>query len=131
MLQFALTPETQDIITSMIMMNIEGEGVSEAREFFRRKLVQASVIKPTEDEAKALQAAQEAAANQPPSAEEEFLQSEASKNKSEVMKNMAGIGKTIAEAGKAEAQTAEIIEGIDRAERAEIFDQVDKLNQPN
>jgi len=131
MLQFALTPETQDVITSMIMMNMEGEGVSEAREFFRNKLVQAGVLKPTEDEAKAIAAAQQAQQNAPPTAEEEFLQSEASKNESEVMKNMASIGKTIAEAGKAEAQTAEIIEGIDRADRAEIFDQVDKLNQPN
>ena len=130
-LKFAIDPETQSIITSMIMMNMEGEGVSEVREFFRNKLVQGGVLKPTEDEAKALAAAAEAQQNQPPTAEEEFLQSEASKNESEVMKNMASIGKTIAEAGKAEAQTAEIIEGIDRSDRAEIFDQVDKLNQPD
>ncbi len=129
-LKFAIDPETQSIITSMIMMNMEGEGVSEVREFFRNKLVQGGVLKPTEDEAKALAAAVEAQQNQPPTAEEEFLQSEASKNESEVMKNMASIGKTIAEAGKAEAQTAEIIEGIDRADRAEIFSEVDKLNQP-
>ena len=131
MLQIALNPENQDIITSMIMMNMEGEGVSEAREFFRRKLVQAGVIKPTEDEAKALQAAQEEAANQPPSPEDQFLLSEKSKNESTVVKNMADVGKTIAETGKTEAQTADIIEGIDRADRAEIFDQVDKLNQPD
>ena len=128
-LKFAVEPETQSIITSMIMMNMEGEGVSEVREFFRNKLVQSGVLKPTEDEAKALAAAAQAAQNQPPTAEEEFLKSEASKNESEVMKNMASIGKTIAEAGKAEAQTAEIIEGIDREDRAEIFREVDKLNQ--
>ncbi len=130
-LKFAIEPETQSIITSMIMMNMEGEGVSEVREFFRNKLVQGGVLKPTEDEAKALATAAQAAQNQPPTAEEEFLQSEASKNESEVMKNMASIGKTIAEAGKAEAQTAEIIEGIDRADRTEIFREVDKLNQPD
>lgn len=130
-LKFAIEPETQSIITSMIMMNMEGEGVSEVREFFRNKLVQGGVLKPTEDEAKVLAAAAETAQNQPDTAEETFLKSEASKNESEVMKNMASIGKTIADAGKAEAQTAEIIEGIDRDDRAEIFREVDKLNQPD
>lgn len=130
-LKFAVEPETQSIITSMIMMNMEGEGVTEVREFFRNKLVQGGVLKPTEDEAKALAAAAEAQQNQPPTAEEEFLQSEASKNESEVVKNMATIGKTIAETGKIEAETAAEIEGIERDARTELFNEVDKLNQPD
>lgn len=103
MLKFAIAPEDQEVITSMIMMNMEGEGVSEAREFYRNKLVSRGVLKPTEEEAKALD---EAAQNQKPSPQDTFLLSESEKN-------TADTGKKVAETEKIQAQTLEIMEDLE------------------
>lgn len=127
MLKFAIAPEDQEVITSMIMMNMEGEGVSEAREFYRNKLVSRGVLKPTEEEAKAIAEAQQAAENAPPSPEDQFLLTEAEKNQTQSDKNRVDTQKTAAETGKTEAQTAEILDGIDRDDRAELLKLTDEL----
>lgn len=54
MMQAAPDPETQKVLSSMVMMNIEGEGIQEAREYFRKQLVQLGVLEPTEEEAAAM-----------------------------------------------------------------------------
>lgn len=131
MLKFAVTPEDQSIITAMIMMNMEGEGVSEAREFYRKKLVQGGVVKPTEDEAKAMQAAQEAEANAEPTPEEQFLLSEAEKNEADALKTITEIDKTIAETGKIESETATNLGELNRADRVELLEMVEELAENN
>jgi hypothetical protein len=78
-LQMTTDPETMTVLTSMILMNMEGEGMGEIRAYYRRKLVKMGVIEPTEEEAKQLQAEAQAAAQQPdPNAQ--FLQAEAQKS---------------------------------------------------
>ena len=59
MMQAAPDPETQKVLSSMIMMNMEGEGIAEAREFYRKQLVQLGVLEPTEEEAEAMSQAQQ------------------------------------------------------------------------
>lgn len=111
MLKFAVAPEDQEVITSLIMMNMEGEGISEAREFYRNKLVQRGVVKPTEDEAKALA---EAAQNQQPSAQDGFLESES-------VKNIEDAKKKAAETEKIQAQTVEILENLEGADEDRLL----------
>lgn len=72
-------PDTVNVLTSMIMMNLEGEGMTDIRGFYRKKLVSMGVIEPTEDEKKDIEAAQQAAGNQPPDAQTQFLQASAQK----------------------------------------------------
>lgn len=60
MMQAAPDPETQKVLSSMVMMNIEGEGVADAREYFRKQLVQLGVLEPTAEEAEAIAGAQSA-----------------------------------------------------------------------
>jgi len=56
MLQIAPDPETQQVLAAMAMMNMEGEGIGDVRNFFRKKLLRMGVIKPNEQEQQELAA---------------------------------------------------------------------------
>jgi hypothetical protein len=58
----------------MAMMNMEGEGISEVRDFFRQKLIRMGVVQPTEAEAEEMMAAMQ---NQKPDPNAVFLQAAA------------------------------------------------------
>lgn len=59
-LAISTDPETQQVLQSMIMLNMEGEGIADVRDYFRKKLVKMGVLQPTEEEQKAMAAALEA-----------------------------------------------------------------------
>lgn len=59
MMQITQDPETLQVLGAMAMMNMEGEGISDVRDFFRARLVKMGVVKPTEAELNELQKAQE------------------------------------------------------------------------
>lgn len=67
-------PETKQVLGAMAMMNMEGEGIADVRDFFRMKLLRMGVIKPSDEEAKEL--AQEQA-NAKPDANEKYLEAAA------------------------------------------------------
>ena len=98
-------------MVSMAMMNMEGEGISDVREYYRKKLVSLGVTKPTDDDVKEAQAEQE---QQEPDANDVLLQSAAKKEAALADKAVADTGKSVEEAKKIEAQTVEILAGIDR-----------------
>jgi hypothetical protein len=56
MLQITQDPETAQVLTAMAMMNMEGEGISDANAYFRKKLLRMGVVKPTDAEAEELMA---------------------------------------------------------------------------
>jgi hypothetical protein len=99
MMQAAPDPETQKVLSAMVMMNIEGEGIQEAREYFRKQLVQLGVLDPTEEEAAAMQ---EAGQQPDPnmilaSAMAEEAQAKATKARADAMAIAAEVEKTRAE----------------------------------
>ena len=103
--------ETGQVLLSTAIMNMEGEGLGDIRDFFRNKLLQMGAVKPTEEEAKMLQ---EAEANKQPDPQAAYLKAE-----SEL--SMVKAQKTAAEADKVVAETEQIsIE--DRKLRAEIIE---------
>ena len=106
MMQLTQDPETLQVLTAMSMMNMEGEGIGDVRDYFRAKLVRQGVIKPTDEEAKQMQ---EEAANQPPDPNAEFLQAEAQKAMIEAKLAEAKIGLTHAQTMKTvvEAQSSD------------------------
>lgn len=57
MIAITQDPETIQILSSMAMMNMEGEGISDVRSFFRKRLVMMGVIKPNEEEIQEMQEA--------------------------------------------------------------------------
>lgn len=103
MLQLTADPETQAVLSSLAMMNMEGEGINEAREFFRNKLVRQGVVKPSEEEKQEM--AQEQA-NAKPDANEQYLLAAAEQAQAEAGQNRAKTVQTIADADLKRAQTA-------------------------
>ena len=84
MMQVTTDPETQMVLQSMAIMNMDGEGIDEIREHFRRKLVTMGVVKPNDEEAE--QMAAMANQEQPPTAEQQYLLTQSEKAMAEVNK---------------------------------------------
>lgn len=87
-------PADQAVLLSSIMMNIEGEGLSDLREYYRKKLVRTGVLPPTEQDKKEMQ--DEQAARQP-DANQLFLQAEAEKSAAAAELNRAKTQQTYAD----------------------------------
>jgi hypothetical protein len=92
MMQMNSDPETAQVLQSMAMMNMEGEGVSEAKEYFRKKLVQLGVLPPNEEEQKAMEAQ---AQQEDPQAE--ALKAMAAEADSNAIKNKVSVLKTMSD----------------------------------
>jgi hypothetical protein len=104
MMQITADPEMQSVLGSMAMMNMDGEGISEVREFFRQKLIRMGVVKPTEAEAEEMMAAMQ---NQKPDPNAVFLQAAAEEATAKAAKARADVVKTIADAELTQARVLE------------------------
>lgn len=110
MIQISDDPETRQVLTGMAMLNMEGEGIEDVRDFFRKRLVQIGVIKPTEEEAAQMQMA---AQNQQPDPNAMFLQAAAEEAMAKATKARADVIKTVADSELARAKTIETMAGVD------------------
>lgn len=104
-LPYTQDPTTQAAITSSIITNMEGDGLSDIKNYFRMRLVREGVIEPTEKEKEILQREQEAAAQQPPSADQKYLETESQKNEADVLKKLAEAEETQAKSENERANT--------------------------
>ncbi len=111
MMTLTQDPETLSVLTGMTMMNMEGEGISDVRDYFRKKLVRMGVIKPTEEETQAMQAEQ---ANQPPDPNAEYL-------KAASIKALADAEATQAKIGETHAKTIETLASIESSQQADAL----------
>ncbi len=111
MLPMVSDPQDQKVIQSMIMYNMEGEGLSEAKEYFRKQLVGMGVYKPTEEEQKAMEAAGE--------------QKDANQKLAEAMatNEEAKAKKTLADINKVESDI-----NLNTAKEAEIYNEMQEKN---
>lgn len=114
MIQLSQDPETRMVLTAMAMMNMEGEGIWEVRDFFRQKLVQMGVIKPTEQEAEELMVAMQ---NQQPDPQSLYLQAEAAKAQAQAVKAQADTEYTMARAEETRAKTIETLASVENDQR--------------
>lgn len=96
-------PETQQVLSATAMMNMDAEGVSDIRKYFRNKLLQIGAVEPTNEEAAQLAAAQQAQSAQPDVqaafflAEAEKAQANAAKARAETVLTMAKVDQTRAD----------------------------------
>ena len=127
MMQLTSDPETQSILTSMALMNMEGEGLSEARKFFRKRLVGMGVVEPTEEE---MQQMQEAAQGQQPNPNDMYLQAAAAEAEAKAGKAQADTAHTLAKTQETEAKTAEILAGIDSQARNDALKVAKEMREP-
>lgn len=117
-------PQTLSVLTSLSLMNMEGEGLADANEYFRKQLLRQGVVKPTEQEAADLA---EEAANAQPDPNAQYLQAAAEEAAANAAKANASTVKTIAETEKVRAETAKIITDIDETEQKQALEIIDRV----
>ena len=110
MLQITADPETQQVITAMAMMNMEGEGISDANAYFRKKLLRMGVVKPTDDEAQEMMAELQGKPQDPNAV---YLQAAAEEATAKAAQARANTVKTIADAELSRAKTVETLSNVD------------------
>jgi len=128
MMQISQDPETVQVLGAMAMMNMEGEGIGEVRDFFRKKLVRMGVVKPTDEEAQQLQAE---AQNQQPDPQAQFLQASAEQAQAQAAKSRADTVLVIAKSEETKAKTAETLSNMDLAHRQHLLETVKTLGEMN
>jgi hypothetical protein len=111
MMQITTDPETSQVLTAMAMMNMEGEGVSDANAYFRKKLLRMGVMKPTDDEMQELMAELQGAPQDPNSV---YLQAAAEEATAKAAKARADTVETVASAELKRAQTLETLGKVDQ-----------------
>jgi len=129
MLAITQDPETSKVLQSMAMMNMEGDGISDARDYFRKQLVQMGVIKPTEEEAAAMA---EAAKNAKPDPNAQALEGMAAEALAGAKKKEAEVFETMANTEKIKAETLNTLDEINLKKLQEsraYIEQVEKIQQ--
>ena len=100
-------PETLNVLMSMALLNMEGEGLGDVRDFFRQRMVKIGAVKPTEDEQAAMQQAAQSMAQQP-DAQAEYLAAASEEAKAKAAKARADTVSVVATSEKTRAQTEKI-----------------------
>lgn len=102
-------PETRQVLSSMAIMNMDGEGVADLRQYFRAKLIKMGVIQPSEAELEKLQQEQQ---NAQPSTQDQYFLAEAEKARAEAVESQADTILKQAKADETRAKTAETLTNI-------------------
>ena len=110
MLQITQDPETAQVLTAMAMMNMEGEGISDANSYFRKKLLRMGVVKPTDAEAEELMAEMQGKPQDPNAL---YLQAAAEEATAKAAQARANTVKTVADAELSRAKTVETLSNVD------------------
>jgi hypothetical protein len=98
--------ETQQVLQAMAMMNMEGEGIGDVRDYFRMRLVKMGVIKPTDEEAQEMMIELQ---GQPQDPNAVFLQAAAEEAQAKAAKARADVVNTVADAELTQAKTLETL----------------------
>ena len=115
-------PETKQVLQAMAMLNMEGEGIADVREFFRKKLVRMGVTKPTEEEA--AQIAQQLGQQDPQAT---YLEAAAEQAQAAAAKARADVVATISKAELTRAQTVETLSKIDERQQTQALEVIDRV----
>jgi hypothetical protein len=99
-------PETMAVLSSMALMNLEGEGISDVRDFFRKRLIKMGVVQPTKAETEALMAEMQ---NQQEDPNSIYLKAASEEAVANAARARASTIKTIADAELSRAKTAETL----------------------
>ena len=118
-MQMTTDPQDMKILQAMVLMNMDGEGLEDIREYYRKQLVQMGVVPPNDEERQAME---EAAANAQPSAQDQYLMSEAAKSQAQAQESAAKTGLIVAQTAGERADTAKTLSeiGAEQPEKTEV-----------
>ena len=120
-------PETQQVLTLMTLQNMEGEGITAARDYARNKLVRMGIVEPTESEREELAAEAEAEAQQS-DPQAQYLEAASAEAIAKAQKAEADTALALARAEETQAKTAETLAGIDLNERKQVVQTAKDIN---
>jgi hypothetical protein len=123
MMQVTQDPETQQVLQAMAIMNMEGEGLTDIREYFRKKLVRIGALEPNEEEKEAM----EAAANKK-TPQDQALEAMAEEATANATKARVSTLKTMAETELTKAKTIETLAGVDMASTDQALRLASEMN---
>jgi len=126
MMQVTTDPQTQQVLQAMAIMNMDGEGIDDVREYFRKQLVQMGVLQPTEEEQQQMMEAQ---ANVQQDAQTTYLLAEAAKSQAQAIQAQANTEYTLARSEETKAKTAETISNIDIDQRKSAIETAEKIGE--
>jgi hypothetical protein len=127
MMTMTQDPEMTQVLSAMAMLNMEGEGISDVRDYFRKKLLMMGVLKPTEAEAEEMAVA---AQNAQPDPQAQYLQAASEEAIARASKAQADSILAVAKAEEARAKTTETLSKVSTTDQDRIFALADRLTQP-
>jgi len=127
MLQLTDDPQTKQVLQSVALMNMEGEGIEDIQSYFRKNLLRIGVIEPTEQEAEQLMAELE---NKPQDPNAVYLQAAAEEAQAKAQKAQADTLKSTADAELSRAKSVEILATVDMDAQDHALNMVRELSAP-
>lgn len=106
MAQITTDEQDRSVLISAAMMNMEGEGIGDLRDYYRNKLLRLGVVKPTKEEAAQLQAEMQ---NQQPDPQQQYLLAAAEQAQADAAQSRAKTVETIASADLKRAMTSKTL----------------------
>lgn len=126
MMQVTADQEMMQILSLIALLNMEGDGLSDARQFVREKLIKMGVIEPNEEERQKLA---EEAANIQPDPNAELLKAAAAEAEAKGHKARADAVASLAKAEESKANAVETLAGIDRADQEQVLKAIEILQK--
>lgn len=105
MMQVTADQELQSVLGAYALMNTDIEGGRDLVKFARKRLLNAGVVTPTEEERQELEKAAQEAANQPPDANTQYILAEAAKSQAIANKTEADTQLTMAKVEQTQVET--------------------------
>jgi hypothetical protein len=126
MMTLTQDPEMTQVLSAMAMLNMEGEGIEDVRDYFRKKLLRMGVVRPTDTEAQEMAAE---AQNAQPDPQAQYLQAASEEAIARASKAQADSILAVARAEEARAKTTETLSKVSTTDQDRIFALADRLTQ--
>jgi len=120
--------DTKVVLEAMTMLNMEGEGIDEVREYFRNKLLRMGVVKPTEEEQQQLQAMM---ANQQPTPQDKYFEAASKNEEAKAIEATSNTEKNLAMSEKYKAEAAKTLSELDIDQRKAVMEFMEKFQEMN